>query len=442
MKLTSVSVQGDIALGDFNIEFFKAENKQVHYLVGNNGSGKTRFMDLIHQALTRKGGGQLFGEGQKVRFEIDRGTEGSLFLVHERIESNRWDSSVIDASGESVEIQHGDAPLPVVYLPTESIFKVQEIKAVTGDIPEPSSGTAEKATNLNQFIPQLLVDLKNMDAADLDREFQKQGGQIAPGTNPVRRMDRFQESYEFLMGGSKIFKEVRAGDGKHRVLFEDAHGMECDLDSLSSGEKQIVFRLGFILAHLEPSTGGLVLIDEPELSLHPTWQTRYIEAIRQMFTSTELQIIVATHSPFIFESFDPVTQECLRVDRSDSKAEPVELTLSGIGSPASAPLVAYKALDVWTEALHIELFDYLLKKTGCNGPTCLNRHLKAAPHNLPSPKRSVSGAMTFANTSFSAYETLPVWVRNHLHHRDCTDRQEPTPADKKQSVELMLRLLA
>lgn len=45
---------------------------------------------------------------------------------------------------------------------------------------------------------------------------------------------------------------------------------------------------------------GLLLIDEPENHLHPKWQKRFIPTIQKVFPN--LQIIVATHSPFILAS--------------------------------------------------------------------------------------------------------------------------------------------
>jgi predicted ATP-binding protein involved in virulence len=48
------------------------------------------------------------------------------------------------------------------------------------------------------------------------------------------------------------------------------------------------------------SIPGLLLIDEAENHLHPKWQKRFIPTIQRVFPN--LQIIVATHSPFILAS--------------------------------------------------------------------------------------------------------------------------------------------
>jgi len=50
---------------------------------------------------------------------------------------------------------------------------------------------------------------------------------------------------------------------------------------------------------LEPNN-SIILIDEPELSLHPKWQQRIIEVYKKIGENN--QIIVATHSPHILGS--------------------------------------------------------------------------------------------------------------------------------------------
>lgn len=62
-----------------------------------------------------------------------------------------------------------------------------------------------------------------------------------------------------------------------------------------SGEGIInVFRIAFTLMHLEP--GEVMLIDEPEVSLHPQAQKRLASVL--LDKSRQSQIIVATHSPY------------------------------------------------------------------------------------------------------------------------------------------------
>lgn len=64
---------------------------------------------------------------------------------------------------------------------------------------------------------------------------------------------------------------------------------------LSSGEKQILIILLTVLTEdLQPY---VLLMDEPEVSLHFDWQKRLIDMIRQL--NPRVQIILTTHSPAV-----------------------------------------------------------------------------------------------------------------------------------------------
>ena len=43
----------------------------------------------------------------------------------------------------------------------------------------------------------------------------------------------------------------------------------------------------------------LVLIDEPELSLHVTWQKTFLPDLLEIVSATKFDVLLATHSPFI-----------------------------------------------------------------------------------------------------------------------------------------------
>ena len=74
----------------------------------------------------------------------------------------------------------------------------------------------------------------------------------------------------------------------------------------STGEKQIVFRGSFLLKDKLSSKGALILIDEPEISLHPSWQLKILNFFKKLFIDEDgkqtSQLIIATHSPFIIHN--------------------------------------------------------------------------------------------------------------------------------------------
>jgi putative ATP-dependent endonuclease of the OLD family len=77
------------------------------------------------------------------------------------------------------------------------------------------------------------------------------------------------------------------------LLVKDA--LRFSPDMFSSGEREIVH---FLLAMFALNvTGGLVLVDEPELHLHPRWQKIFLGLFRDLAPERKCQFIITTHSP-------------------------------------------------------------------------------------------------------------------------------------------------
>jgi len=84
------------------------------------------------------------------------------------------------------------------------------------------------------------------------------------------------------------------------TLILSKNGVEYDLSQMSSGEHQILRILVGLVS--ERAKNSVVLIDEVELHLHPAWQTKLIQVLRED-TQSNNQYIFTTHSPFIKQLF-------------------------------------------------------------------------------------------------------------------------------------------
>ena len=71
---------------------------------------------------------------------------------------------------------------------------------------------------------------------------------------------------------------------------------ELSLYQLSSGEKQLLVILLTVL--MQDQKPFVLLMDEPEISLHLRWQDELIEVIREL--NPNCQVIIVTHSPSLF----------------------------------------------------------------------------------------------------------------------------------------------
>ena len=87
-------------------------------------------------------------------------------------------------------------------------------------------------------------------------------------------------------------------DENSMPIFKDSSGKKFGINELSSGEKQLFLRT-LAIKMLEPEN-SIIMIDEPELSLHPKWQQKIVDVYRKIGKNN--QIIIATHSPHILGS--------------------------------------------------------------------------------------------------------------------------------------------
>lgn len=70
--------------------------------------------------------------------------------------------------------------------------------------------------------------------------------------------------------------------------------LKIEIDTISSGEREIInFIFGLFLEELND---GIVIIDEPELHLHPNWQKKLIQILKEETENKNIQIIFVTHS--------------------------------------------------------------------------------------------------------------------------------------------------
>lgn len=121
----------------------------------------------------------------------------------------------------------------------------------------------------------------------------------------ARRLSATKSSRSFLESVNGFL-----GDSGKQLEFSDTeilavrlpNGQKTGAASLSSGELQLLILFTFLYFHFEQQEQFTIIIDEPELSLHLAWQSRYLHAITK--ANQHAQFIVATHSPEIAGPFE------------------------------------------------------------------------------------------------------------------------------------------
>ncbi len=99
-------------------------------------------------------------------------------------------------------------------------------------------------------------------------------------------------------------------DKKNGFIVDDGNSNKnIPLDVLSSGEQHILVLMYELLFKTKPNT--LVLIDEPEISLHIAWQKHFLENLQKVAELVKIDFLLATHSPDIIQGYWDLTV-CLK----------------------------------------------------------------------------------------------------------------------------------
>lgn len=127
---------------------------------------------------------------------------------------------------------------------------------------------------------------------------------------------------KFLMSG-KDEKELKI-DSLGRVYFTTNYtDGKVPLKFLSSGEKQIVTLISNLIFKVNRDKFTIFIVDEPELSLHLSWQKQFVETIHEI--NDNMQLVFATHSPEIVGRYSNKVYELQKhykpVTKSDEGTE-------------------------------------------------------------------------------------------------------------------------
>ena len=105
------------------------------------------------------------------------------------------------------------------------------------------------------------------------------------------------------------------------------HGKMYSFDESSSGEKHILYSFTNIYNRIEEN--ALILIDEPEISLHPNWQIRYVSFLKNVFSDYySCHFIIASHSHYLVSDLVPDSSSLVIVEADEKGKHFVTLDYS------------------------------------------------------------------------------------------------------------------
>ena len=261
MKIREVHIEDYKIFKDFNIDFtFNNKPLSVIVIAGINGSGKSTLLEFIYKLVVLKT--LPFNESDKI--------VGEVFDV----DTNKLVPIIFKSP-----LQHSNV-VSDNYPQYENAFNVLYYKTYETDIDSASQ-------TIIKYIDKLIFEK--------DKKSSEVYSIITRKLNTLFNNFDLQIEFNYL-------------DKERSIYFKNEKSEQIPISELSGGEKELITR-AFSL-YLSDVKNKVILIDEPETSLHPNWQNRILKIYEDFANENNNQIIIATHSPHIIAS---AKKESLRV---------------------------------------------------------------------------------------------------------------------------------
>ncbi len=258
MKIKKIKNKNHKVLQNFEMNFQDTDHKILDTVViaGINGTGKTTILELIKNAFSIK-----LRQDDFITFQLLDNQEYTI-----NYENTTYG---ISQPKTTIKQQFG---AEIVYLKVSDNQKEKVIKQI------------------KNFIDMIKDNNENLTIKEANQ----------------KAVDEINSIFDGLVLKTK-FKGI-SKDIDRDILFENDVKDDIKLDELSTGEQQLFIRaLSLKMMGLKNS---IILIDEPEISLHPNWQNHILRVYQNIAKDGDNQLIIATHSPQIVSS---ALNESLRV---------------------------------------------------------------------------------------------------------------------------------
>ena len=309
MKIKNLHIEEYNGLEKLDINF-ESEGKVLDLIVlaGINGSGKTRvlesicyFFDMLNSKIIKLQ--NFFEENEKnVIKELMKKGDLTGFNLSKELEfidclknidyfyddylngrNNDKFSSFVVRSFEKLKI------FPkIIYVPTEINF--EEIKKAQTNL-------KKEYSFINIVDSYEIKDIPSYIATRISKVANEEED-LTMGQVRKKVFEEINGIFEILELDVKLSEISK--DENSMPIFTDSSGKKFGINELSSGEKQLFLRT-LAIKMLEPEN-SIIMIDEPELSLHPKWQQKIVDVYKKIGKNN--QIILATHSPHILGSVE------------------------------------------------------------------------------------------------------------------------------------------
>ncbi len=167
-----------------------------------------------------------------------------------------------------------------------------EYKSIKGMVSDPSRADAEQFLHLYPILMPYFDSI-----AEKIQIVSPAARLIGAFIESINTMFRDKEIEYSMQRGFRVRSNIFSEEGEDEIYVNPR--------MLSSGEKHIIFLLAKVI--ISATRGdSLLIIDEPEISLGIQWQRLFVKYVQECAYESNLQIVMATHSPLILEDYDDI----------------------------------------------------------------------------------------------------------------------------------------
>lgn len=116
------------------------------------------------------------------------------------------------------------------------------------------------------------------------------------------KLDKFKSMIKNVIQGDFLEKENRF------VFLDSINNKELELENLSTGVKSLAILLK-LLENRDITNKSMIVLDEPEIHLHPKWQLKFAEILILLQKEFELNIVINSHSPYFISAIQAYSKK-------------------------------------------------------------------------------------------------------------------------------------
>lgn len=323
MKIKRIFINNNPILWNISLDFTKLDWSVVDtvILIWENWSWKSTLLNIIYKFCCLDNPELSQNEKREFIVELNHPDFWSWefsFLFDKNYNSRRWgDGSWYNNFKISIWSNEVDVGLFMqsirskelmkwIYSDVSINFTTSDIAYVTNlNTDETITTSIKSGSDTAQKVKQLFVDIFSKDSEDLQNWVDDNPWVKVPEEVNHIRLKRFSNAFNYMFADEWL----EFIWSKWLIpIFKKNWWNDIWIDQLSSWEKQIAYRWWFLLKDKNSLSDSIVLIDEPEISMHPRRQEKALNFYKNLFrTGWERivsQIFVTTHSPYILNWLD------------------------------------------------------------------------------------------------------------------------------------------